>query len=178
MHLRGVAGIWLSCTLAFVALAHAETTVPAHNAASLSEPPPRPPVGDADEKARRLFDAIVHDDPARAADFFFPRDAFVLVKAMAEPGRYHDRLRKRYDDDIHALHKTLAPGDKEFERFELVKRGGWVKVGEEGNRLPYWVSRHSWLHYRAAGKPQKLEVRVLITWDDRWYVTHLNEFKP
>jgi NADH:ubiquinone oxidoreductase subunit len=58
----------------------------------------------------------------------------------------------------------------------LVKRGGWVKVGEEGNRLPYWVSRHSWLHYRVNGKPAKLEVRVMITWDDHWFITHLSEF--
>jgi hypothetical protein len=158
--------------------AQADPPIPSHNAATLSEPPPRPGPGDADERARRLFDAIVHDDPARAADFFFPRDAFLLVKAIPDPGRYHERLRQHYEADIHALHRSLPPGEKAFERLEIVKRGGWVKVGEEGNRLPYWVSRHSWLHYRVDGKPAKLEVRVMITWDDRWFITHLSEFQP
>src|SRR5262245_17103119 len=146
MHARALA--WLVGALALTAIAGAQDNptapapVPAHNAASLTEPPPRPEPGDAQEKAARLFEAIVRDDPGRAADFFFPRDAFLLVKAMPDPGRYHDRLRKRYEDDIHALHHALPAGEKVFERLELVKRGGWVKVGEEGNRLPYWVSRH------------------------------------
>ena len=47
-------------------------------------------MGDAEDKARRLFEAIVRDDPALAADFYFPREAFLLVKAMADPGRYWD----------------------------------------------------------------------------------------
>ena len=80
-------------------------------------------------------------------------------------------------EDIHELHQSLPNLDRAtYERLELVRRGGWVTVGEEGNRLPYWVSRHSLLHYRVDGRPRSFEVRVLITWDDHWYVTHLNEF--
>jgi len=151
--------------------------VPPHNDRGLVEAPPRPPVGSAEEKARRLFDAIVHDDPARIMDFYFPREAFLLVKGIADPGGYHDRLMRRFVRDIHDLHaQTPDLSRAEFERFELVRRGGWVAVGEEGNRLPYWVSRHSFIHYRVDGQPRRLEVRVLITWDDEWYVTHLNEF--
>lgn len=151
--------------------------VPAHNDASLDGPPPRPVAGAVEAKVRRLFDAIVHDDPARAMDLYFPREAFLLVKAIADPGGYHDRLLRRYVQDIHDLHASTPDlARAEYERFELVRRGGWVAVREEGNRLPYWVSRHSWLHYRVDGQPRRLEVRVLITWDDEWYVTHLNEF--
>jgi len=151
--------------------------IPAHNAASLTTPPPRPPVGDAADKARTLFAAIVADDPARARDFFFPRDAFVVLKAIANPGAYWDRLFRRYEQDIHTLHARtpdLARGT--FDRLEIVRRGGWTRVREEANALPYWVSRHSWLHYRVGAQDRRLEVRVLITWDDRWYVTHLSEF--
>ncbi len=167
----------LALSIVLLALTAQAQGVPAHNAATLSEPPPRPAVGDADAKARKLFEAIQKNDPALAADFYFPRDAFLLVKAMSDPGRYWDRLRKRFDDDIHALHAAHPELAKAtFVRLELVKRGGWVKVGEEGNNLPYWVSRHSWLHYTVDGKPAKIEVRVLITWDDHWYITHLSEF--
>jgi hypothetical protein len=172
---RALVVLWLALVAPSAA---AQPSVPAHNAADLKEPPPRPDVGDAADKARRLFEAIQRDEPAVAADFFFPREAFLQVKAMAEPGRYWDRLRKRYDDDIHALHAAHPElAGAEFVRFELVKRGGWVKVGEEGNKLPYWVSRHSWLHYKVGDKPGKLEVRVCITWDGRWYITHLSEFR-
>lgn len=152
--------------------------VPHHNRADLKEPPPRPASSDAAATAKRLFEAIVADSPARAGDVFFPRAAFLLVKDIPDPGKYYDRLERRFAADIHALHVGLAdPASARFERFELASRGGFVRVHEEGNRLPYWASRHSFIHYRAAGKPQRMEVRVLITWDDHWYVIHLSEFR-
>ena len=153
-------------------------TVPAHNQARLSaNPPPRPPVGDAEQKARRLFDAIKRDDAQSVADFFLPRPAFALIKAIANPDRRYDVLFRAYVEDIHELHvgqRDIARGT--FARFELARRGGWTPVGEEGNRLPYYASRHSWLHYTVDGRPRSFEVRVMITWDDHWYITHLNEF--
>ncbi|HKU37579.1 MAG TPA: hypothetical protein VJR89_05510 [Polyangiales bacterium] len=151
--------------------------IPPHNRADQREPPPRPAAAGAEAQARVLFDAIAHDDPARARPVFFPRDAFLLVKDIPNPGRYFDRLWRRFESDVHALYKTLRdPAGAAFERFELAKRGGFVRVREEGNRLPYWAARHSYLYYRDAGRSQRFEVRVLITWDDRWYVIHLNEF--
>jgi len=178
MHTRS--GTLLLSILAAAALTHAQARVPIppENQASLTEAPPRPPVGDAEAGARALLDAIVHDEPARAMSFFFPRDAFLQVKAMQNPGRYYDRLRERFETDIHALHRATPNLDQaEFERLELVRRGGWVHAGEEGNRLPYWASRHSWLHYRVGRSKRKIELRVLITWGQRWYVIHLSEFK-
>ena len=96
---------------------------------------------------------------------------------MTDPGRYYDRLLKRFERDIHVLHRETKDLDRaQFDHLELVKRGGWVSVGEEGNRLPYWASRHSFLHYRVGDSARKLELRVLITWGTRWYVIHLSEF--
>jgi hypothetical protein len=152
--------------------------VPAHNRADLKEPPPRPAASDAAEKAKLVFDAIVAGRPELAESAFFPRAAFLLVKDMRDPGKYYDRLKRRFVDDIHDLHRRMAGiSDAKFERFELANRGGFVRVHEEGNRLPYWASRHSFIHYRTAGRLERLEVRVLITWDDHWYVIHLNEFR-
>ena len=167
-----------ACTLLWLRPLAAEApAVPPHNRADQREPPPRPPASDAEAKARVLFDAIVHDDPARAREVFFPREAFLLVKDIPNPGRYYDRLQRRFEQDVHTLHAGLSKAaEARFERFELASRGGFVRVHDEGNRLPYWASRHSFLHYRIAGQLQRLEVRVLISWDDRWYVIHLNEF--
>ncbi len=163
-----------------------EMPVPAENAASLSDnPPTRPAPGDAEqERGQRLFDAIVHDDPVRIGDFFFPREAFAVVKAIADPDGYWQRLDRRFGRDIHELHETLVEehGDLtnlRFGRLDIIRRGGWVPLREEGNALPYWVSRHSQLYYTVGedgGEERHFEVRVLITWGERWYVTHLKEF--
>ena len=149
--------------------------IPAHNRADQREPPPRPDASSAERRARMVFDAVVKDDPALAESAFFPRDAFLLVKDIRDPGRYYDQLHARFVADIHALHRKL-PSDVRFERFELARRGAFMRVREEGNRLPYWASRHSVLHYSSRGNACSFEVRVLITWDDQWYVIHLNEF--
>jgi hypothetical protein len=171
-----VCGVALAL-VALPTLAEPALTVPAHNRPDQRVAPPRPPADEVTDKIRKLFQAIVHDDPALAAESFFPRAAFLLVKDIPNPGAYYDQLRKRYDSDIHALHASL-PGIERasFERFELAQRGGFVFTHGEGNRLPYWASRHSLLHYLIDGHAAQLEVRVLITWDDRWYVIHLNEF--
>jgi hypothetical protein len=152
--------------------------VPPHNRADLKQPPPRPAAADAADKAKRLFDAIVADAPERADDVFFPRAAFLLVKDIPDPGKYYDRLKRRFVQDVHSLHASLPDAaNARFERFELANRGGFVRVHEEGNKLSYWAARHSFIHYRVSGKAQRMEVRVLITWDDHWYVIHLNEFR-
>ena len=155
----------------------AAAAIPEHNRPKQPKPPPRPAASSAEARIRRLFEAIVRDDPALAHDVFFPRDAFLLVKDIRDPGRYYDQLHARFIADIHALHRRL-PGlaQARLVRFELAQRGGFVAEHEEGNRLPYWASRHSFLYYEADGESHRVEIRVLITWDDQWYVIHLNEF--
>jgi len=134
-------------------------------------------MGDFEPRLKLLFEAIVKDDPARAVDVFFPRDAFLQVKAMQNPGRYWDKLKARFEQDIHTLHKSVGSvSGARYERFELAKRGGLIAPGDEGNKLAYWASRHSFLFYRVGKQLKKLEVRVAITWQERWYVIHLSEF--
>jgi hypothetical protein len=168
--------VWLD-RCAARALAEPPSTSTHIPARSVDASLPRPAALDAEAQIRKLFVAIVQDKPELAAECFFPRDAFLLVKDMSDPGRYYDRLRRRFDADIHALHASL-PGIERarFERFELAQRGGLVSQGEEGNRLPYWAARHSFLYFRLAGQLQRFEVRVLISWQGHWYLIHLNEF--
>lgn len=173
---RGLAVATFILVCASAAVAAAKPPVPAARAAE-AEPPPRPSSEGAQEPARSLFRAIVEDEPALVDGFFFPRDAFVQVKAMARPERYWERLHARFVADIHALHRRIPDlAQASFVRLELTSRGGYVRPGEEGNKLPYWAARHAWLHYRVGAQTRKLEVRVLITWRDTWYVIHLDEF--
>lgn len=152
--------------------------IPKNNRENLREAPPRPGVGKAKERAARLFDAIVHDDPERAMDFLFPRDAFMVLKGVSDPGRIYDRIHRAYIEDIHILHKELADLDKaQFVRLVLSTRRGWVVPRQESNRLPYWAQRHNWIYYRVGDEERRIEVRTMIAWDDEWYITHLREFR-
>jgi hypothetical protein len=125
-----------------------------------------------------LLDAVVSDDPARARELFLPRDAFAMIKAVNQPDPLHARLLRAFERDIHALHASL-PGIEhaQFVRVELSRRRSFVKPGEEANRLPYWAQRHAWLVYRVGEREQRFELRVMIAWNDRWYLTHLSEFR-
>lgn len=152
--------------------AHAQLAVPPENDPDADPPPPRPPVGETETRARELFDAIVADEPERARRFFFPRDPFLILKGIANPGGYWDRLYAHYERDIHELHATIPEGAA-FERFAPSRRGGWVARREEANALPYWAMRHSFVHYRAGDREQRFEIRTLINWGPDWYVTHL-----
>lgn len=151
-------------------------SIPEHNRAELTEAPPRPGPGDVEARARRLFEAIRDDDPARAADFFLPREAFRLIKGIADPDGLWDRIFRMYEDDIHELHREL-PSGAEFVRFEFSRRRAWVRIREESNRLPYWAQRHNWIVYRVGAEERRIEVRTMIAWDDRWFITHLSEFR-
>ncbi len=176
--LLGAAGAPLLASIARAQDGRTEDGVPEHNRASLTAPPPRPPPGDLATRMPILFDAIVNDDPARADELFLSREAFRLVKRVPDPDPLWERLHRAYVDDIHELHARAADlASATFEGFRFTGRRGWVVVGEEANRLPYWAQRHSFLDYRVAGATRQIEVRTMIAWDDRWFVTHLSEFR-
>lgn len=168
-------GFWLLAATALAASVAAQPpsiAVPAENDPHATTPPPRPPTGDLSERAAQLFAAIQADDPARVRDFFFPREPFLVLKGIADPGHYWDVLVRHYERDIHELHASI-PADATFDRFVSSRRGGWVGLREEANALPYWAMRHSFVYYRVGSREERFEIRTLINWGPRWYVTHL-----
>ena len=114
-------------------------------------------------------------DPARAMDFFMPREIFAAIKGIPHPDGLHARIVRMYENDIHTLHGTV-PADAEFVRFEFSGRRSWVVLREETNRLPYWAQRHNHIVYRSGGQEHRILVRTMIAWDERWYITHLSDF--
>ncbi|NOY93922.1 MAG: hypothetical protein GXP55_22290 [Deltaproteobacteria bacterium] len=174
LHLACV-GSLLCCVSSVSAQGSAQT--PAHNRASLQDPPPRPAASEASERARAFLLAVRDDDAEAALAFFLPRDAFRLIKGVTDPDRFYDRLVRRFRADLHALHQAHPElAEARFLRVELSRRRGWVRPRQEANRLPYWSVRHSRLVYEVAGQERSFELRTLITWDDHWYLTHLGEF--
>ena len=151
--------------------------IPAHNTIALEAPPPLPPATEADERAAAFLRAVCGDDADAALAFFLPRDAFALIKGVTNPDRFFDRLVRMFRADVHALHLAHPElSQARYLRVEFSHRRGWVLPRQEANRLPYWSVRHSRLVYAVDGEERSFELRTLITWDDRWYLTHLGEF--
>jgi len=152
--------------------------IPPHNDPRLKKPPPLPPAGSASERAGLLVRAIREGKPELATPFFFPRDAFRLVKAIRKPDRYFRRLLKLYHEDVLALRRGLAHPERiELVGFKLSRRVRWTPKGKEANALPYWDAYGSEVRVRDGDRTRALRVRVMITWDDQWYVTHLTRMK-
>ena len=158
----------------------ASLAIPSQNARDARSPTPRPPAGDATERARHLFDALRTGTPDRveaAMDFFLPREPFLAIKDMSGAAGYFNTLTRAYRHDIAAF-RTEIPGlaRATFSRFELSRACTWMAAGREANRLPYWSCYRSKLFVNVDGRERPLEVRVMINWGERWYVTHLRPF--
>jgi len=126
-----------------------------------------------------LFDAVVSGHPELALDFFFPREPFIPLKDVADPGRYHDELVRTYRRDIASLHGSRRSWENAtFEKFELGTKPTWVAPGREWNKIGYFRTLDGRLTYTVAGKRRQLAVRTIISWQGRWYVTHLRPFHP
>jgi hypothetical protein len=151
--------------------AEAAPTV-ADNKVSPSEGP------ELQERARGLFEAIVKDEPERGEAFWFPREPFVPLKDVKDPGKYWDQLHRTYVSDIHALHRKRKSWEgAEYVTFEGWSRPKWVPAGDEANKIGYHRAFHGRLRYKAGGEDGEVDVHTIITWQGRWYVTHLRKFK-
>lgn len=140
----------------------------------------KPPV-DSEElqaRARALFDAVVQNNASLGEDLWFPREPFLILKDIKDPGKYWDQLHRAFVKDVEKLHKKRKSWEgAEFVKFEPGSAPKWVKPGEEGNKIGYYRTVKGNLVYKAEGKAHKLEVRVMISWQNRWYITHLGKFK-
>jgi hypothetical protein len=129
-------------------------------------------------RARGLFEAIVNDDPARGEPFWFPKEPFIPLKDVKGPDKYWDNLHRTFERDVHALHKKRKSWEgATFESFEVGSTPKWVPPGDEANKIGYYRSFRGKLRYRIEGKPSTIEVHTIISWQGKWYITHLSKFK-
>lgn len=129
-----------------------------------------------------LFQAIVKDDPAIALPFFFPLDAYKVVKDIDKPERdWKLRLVAHFKRDVHEYHRKLGSGADEARLVGLdvpEDRATWMKPGSEGNRLGYYRVLRSTLRYTTGdGGEKSLPITSLISWRGVWYVVHVHGFK-
>jgi hypothetical protein len=130
------------------------------------------------ERAKSLLEAVIHDEPQLGDSFWFPKEPFIPLKDVKGPDKYWEQLHRSYGNDVHAIHKKRKSWTGVvFERFEIGSKPKWVKPGEEANKIGYHRSFRGKLHYTVDGQSESFEVRTVITWQGRWYITHLSKFK-
>lgn len=151
---------------------------------SVTTSPEERPLDDGPElqaKGKLLWQAIVDDTPEVAASFFFPKEAYVHVKAAKNPeGDWRWRLWKHFERDLHALHKSQgqALAKATFKGLRIPpKRPHWAAPGNEYNRLGYWRAYGSQLTYELRGRERHVPISSLISWKSQWYVVHMTGFR-
>jgi hypothetical protein len=130
-----------------------------------------------DEGVNALWQAIVRDDPAVGQAFFFPKSAYLQVKAISDPaGDYQQRLLANFADDVHTLHTQLGTDASSATLAGLDvpnDQAVWVQPGAEYNKGSYWRVYGSTLRYTVRGETHSFPVTSLISWRGEWYVVHL-----
>lgn len=130
------------------------------------------------DRAKSLLDAVIHDEPPLGDSFWFPKEPFIPLKDVKGPDKYWEQLHRSYGSDIHAIHKKRKSWTGVvFEKFEIGSKPKWVKPGEEANKIGYHRSFRGKLHYLVDGQSESFEVRTIITWQGRWFITHLSKVK-
>lgn len=124
-----------------------------------------------------LWRAIVDDDPAEAQPFFFPKTAYIQVKAIKNAASdYQNRLIAYYDLDIHAAHKLLGADAKDAQFVSVTvpaKAAVWITPGVEQNKLSYYRVYGTRLTYTVGGRTKSIGLFSLISWRGVWYIVHL-----
>jgi len=128
-----------------------------------------------------LWEAIRQDKPELALPFFFPKSAYLQVKAISDPaGDYQNRLIANYEEDIHALHAQLGAHAANAQYVGISvpdDQAVFVQPGEESNKGSYWRVYGTTMQYQVDGQTGSFPVTSMISWRGEWYVVHLAGFK-
>jgi hypothetical protein len=159
------------------------TTAAGTDPGALPQTDEKPVAGGAtfDAGVQGLWQAVVQDDPDLAMPFFFPKAAYLQVKAISDPATdYQQRLIANYEQDIHTLHSQLGAnaGSAQFVGIDVPDgQAVLVQPGEESNKLSYWRVYGTTLRYSVNGATNSFPVTSLISWRGEWYVVHLGEIR-
>jgi hypothetical protein len=130
-----------------------------------------------DAEMRDLWRGIVSGSLAAAMPSFFPRTAYLQVKAVADPGAdYQDRLVAEFGLDLAASHDYLGAGaaGARLVRVEVASsEATWIDPGGCYNRTGYWHAPGARLVYEEGGVQRSIGIASLISWRGTWYVVHL-----
>jgi hypothetical protein len=124
-----------------------------------------------------LWSGIVEDSTAPAVAAFFPRPAYVQLKAIPSASTdWADRLLHDYSLDIHAAHALLGAGSAGARLISVQVPSGyghWVSPGDCYNSTGYYEVPNARVVYREDGRIRSFGIASMISWRGVWYVVHL-----
>jgi hypothetical protein len=124
-----------------------------------------------------LWSGIVSGRLAPALPAFFPRGAYVQLKAIASAGSdWSNRLVHDYGLDIAAAHALLGRGAAAARLLAVDVPSGyghWVPPGVCYNDIGYYEVPNSRVVYREQGRTRSFGIASMISWRGVWYVVHL-----
>jgi hypothetical protein len=124
-----------------------------------------------------LWAAIVSSSPSRALPAFFPKGAYLRLKAINSAGTdWSERLVRDFGLDIAAAHALLGG---EAARARLIGvdvpsgYGHWVPPGACYNGVGYYELPNARIVYSEGGSVRSFGIASMISWRGVWYVVHL-----
>lgn len=123
-----------------------------------------------------LWAGVVHDSVSRAMPAFFPKPAYLQVKAIADPGAdYENRLVHGFKLDIGAAHALLGANAAGARLVGVrVPRAfaHWVDPGACYNRIGYYEVPNARVVYSENGQVRSFGIASMISWRGVWYAVH------
>lgn len=124
-----------------------------------------------------LWSGIAEGSAAPAVAAFFPKEAYVQLKAIPSAGSdWVGRLLHDYSLDVEAAHALLGA---DAARAQLIavevpaSYGHWVAPGACYNDIGYYEVANARVVYREDGQTRSFGIASMISWRGEWYVVHL-----
>jgi hypothetical protein len=124
-----------------------------------------------------LWSGIEQNSIGTALPAFFPRGAYVQLKAIPSAGSdWSGRLVHDYALDIAAAHALLGSGAAHAQLVSVSAPSGyghWVRPGVCYNDVGYYELPNARVVYRKNGELRSFGIASMISWRGVWYVVHL-----
>jgi hypothetical protein len=124
-----------------------------------------------------LWAGIVHDSVKLARPAFFPKGAYLQLKAISGAGSdWTNRLLRDFALDIAAAHALLGrhPHGARLLRVKVDRSyGHWIEPGVCYNSIGYYEMPNARMVYAQQGRTRSFGIASMISWRGVWYVVHL-----
>jgi hypothetical protein len=124
-----------------------------------------------------LWAGVVHDSVSAAVAAFFPKGAYVQLKAIGSAGSdWTNRLIHDYALDIVAAHGLLGSRASSARLVAVdvpASYGHWISPGVCYNSVGYYEMPNARVVYRENGETRSFGIASMISWRGVWYVVHL-----
>ena len=124
-----------------------------------------------------LWAGIVRDSRPLALAAFFPKEAYLQLKAIdSASSDWSDRLVHDYGLDINAAHALLGANALRARLIAVnvpSSYGHWIQPGVCYNSVGYYEMPNARVVYREDGQISSFGIASMISWRGVWYVVHL-----